>query len=241
MMKENNTKLIGGMLTLAVVLATVTGQAQTSQPSSKVTAKTANLILVKDSIGTAGWQTLFSNTIKTANQKDLFISASFEVGLYTDTLVSSKNMVKDTSSAEATVQIQVLLDGKAVEPGSVVYGRRKQTLSATLEGAIGTCLTNVVNSDGTTSIVVDETCVLPEVIELILDTMDAASFNFVAVDVPQGVHTISVQAGISTTTTTTTPNTGGSASAHALVGKGSMTVESVRLIKDPNVEVAQVP
>src|SRR5437773_10551387 len=82
MMKTNNNKLIGGMLTLAVVLAAVTGQAQTSQPSSKVTAKTANLILVKDTTGTAGWQTLFSNTIKTANQKDLFISASFEVGLY---------------------------------------------------------------------------------------------------------------------------------------------------------------
>jgi hypothetical protein len=233
MMKTNYNKLIGGMLTLAVVLAAVTGQAQTSQPSSKVTAKTANLTLVKDTTTTGGWQTLFSNTIKTANQKDLFISASFEVGLYTDTLVSSKNMVKDTSSAEATVQIQVLLDGIAVEPGSVVYGRRKQTLSATLEGAIAKCLSLVVNSDGTTSIVVDEDCVQPEVIELILDTMDAASFNFVAVDVPQGVHTISVQASIGTLTSTT--STGGSASAHALVGKGSMTVESVRLIKDPNV------
>jgi len=230
-MKETkNSKLIGGMLTLAVVLAAVTGQAQTSQPSAKVTAKTANLTLVKDTTGTGGWQTLFSNTIKTANQKDLFISASFEVGLYTDTLVSSKNMVKDTSSAEATVQIQVLLDGTAVEPGSVVYGRRKQTLSATLEGAIANCLT----VDPTTgSIILDPTCVQPEIIELILDTMDAASFNFVAVDVPQGIHTISVQASIGTLTTTT--STGGSASAHALVGKGSMTVESVRLIKDPNV------
>jgi len=61
--------------------------------------------------------------------------------------------------------------------------------------------------------------------------MDAASFNFVAVDVPQAWHLISVQARIDTT---------GSAGNRLLdgvgtVGKGSMTVESVRLIKDPNV------
>src|SRR5205823_5539483 len=176
---------------LVAVFGASTANAQ-SQPSSKVTAKTANLTLLPKTTGTGDWQTLFSNTIKTANQKDLFISASLEVGLFTRTLVSSKNMTKDMSVADANVQVQVLLDGKAVEPGSVVYGRRTQTLSATLEGAIAGCLSIVLNADGSQSIVVDPTCVLPETIELILDSMDAASFNFVAVDVPQGVHTIAV-------------------------------------------------
>src|SRR5437867_5785384 len=235
MMKVKNSQFMVAMLALS--LAAVSGYAQTSQPSSKVTAKTANLTLLPSTTGTGGWQTLLSNTIKTANQKDLFIGASFEVGLYTQTLVSSKNMVKDTSTADAKVQVRVLLDGtRVVEPGDVVYGRRKQTLSATLEGAIGGCLSLVTNLDGTVSIVVDPLCVLPETIELILETMDAASFNFVAVDVPQGVHTISVQARIDTDTSVQT----GTASAEGLVGKGSMTVESVRLIKDPNV-VLDVP
>jgi len=120
-----------------------------------------------------------------------------------------------------------------VEPGAVVFGRRTQTLSSTLEGAIGGCLSLVTNLDGTTSIAVDTNCVTPETIELILDSMDAASFNFVAVDVPQGVHLISVQARIDTTGSAQT----GSWSALGTVGKGSMTVESVRLIKDPNVPV----
>jgi len=53
------------------------------------------------------------------------------------------------------------------------------------------------------------------------------------VDVPQGVHLISVQARIDTTGSAQT----GSWSALGTVGKGSMTVESVRLIKDPNVPV----
>jgi len=207
------------------------------QPSAKVTAKTANLTLLPETSGTGAWQTLLSNTIKTAYQKDLFIGASFEVGLYTQTLVSSKNMVRDTSTADAKVQVRVLIDGtRVVEPGNVVYGRRKQTLSATLEGAIAGCLSLVTNLDGTVSIVVNPTCVLPETIELILDSMDAAAFNFVAVNVPQGVHTISVQARIDTTGSAQT----GSWKALGAVGKGSMTVESVRLIKDPNV-ILDVP
>jgi len=239
MTKVNNPKWIVGVLALSLALPLVvtTGRAQTSQPSSKVTAKTANLTLLPATTTTGGWQTVLANTIKTANQKDLFISASFEVGLYTDTLVRSKLMVSDTSTAKASVKVRVLIDGtRVVEPGEVVYGRRSQTLSATLEGAIAGCLTIVTNLDGSLSIVLDPTCVQPEVIELILDTLDAASFNFVAVDVPQGVHTISVQAQIDSSGTVQN----GTFEAKGLVGKGSVTVESVRLIKDPNV-VLDVP
>jgi len=230
-MKISTSKL-PGMLALSL-LSIVPGQTTyaQSQPSAKVTAKTANVTLLPKTTGTGGWQTLLVNTIKTANQKDLFIGASFEVGLFTATKVTSKNLTPDTSTATANVQVRVLLDGNVVEPGQVVFGRRTQTLSATLEGAIGKCLSLVTNLDGSVSIVVDPNCVTPEIIELILDSMDAATFNFVAVDVAQGVHTVSVQARIDTTGSAQT----GSWSALGAVGKGSMTVESVRLIKNPNV------
>ena len=52
---------------------------------------------------------------------------------------------------------------------------------------------------------------------------------------PQGVHTISVQARIDTGGSAQT----GSFSALGTVGKGSFTVESVRLIK--NEDVPEVP
>jgi len=234
MMNAKNSKLIVGMLalSLALPLALTTGQAQ-SGPSAKVTAKTSNVNLINATTGTNDWATIsgFGNTIKTANQKDLFIGVSLEVGLYTQTLVKSKNMVSDTSTAHSSVEIQVLVDGKAAEPGSVVYGRRIQTLTATLEGAIASCLTIVTNANGSLSIVLDPACVTPEEIELILDTMDAATFNFVAVDVPQGLHDISVQARIIAGTEVQT----GSASATATVAKGTLTVESVRLIKNEDV------
>ena len=233
-MKVVMSKLAVALLGLTLAFAVTTSHAQ-NQPSAKVTAKTANLTLLPKTT-TNDWHTVLANNIKTANQKDLFISASFEVGLYTQTLVNSKNMQKDTSTAEATVQVRVLLDGNVVEPGRVVFGRRSQTLSATLEGAIAGCLSIVTNVDGTLSIIVDEECVTPETIELILDTMNAAAFSFVATDVPQGVHTISVQARIGTATSAQT----GSASALGMVGKGSVTVESVRLIKDEDV-VVEIP
>jgi len=237
-MKVKNSQFTIAMLALS--LAAVSGYAQ-SQPSSKVTAKTANLTLLPPTTTQSAWHTVLANNIKTANQKDLFINASLEVGLYTDTLVRSKLMVSDTSTAVASVKVRVVLDlGKPaeriVEPGEVVYGRRSQKLTATLEGAIAGCLTVATNADGSLSIVLNPLCVTPEEIGLILDTMDAASFNFVAVDVPQGVHTVSVQAQIDSTGTVQN----GTFEARALVGKGTVTVESVRLIKGENV-VLDVP
>ena len=156
--------------------------------------------------------------------------------MFTRTQAKSKNLVADVSLAEAQVEVRVLVDGVPAQPGTVVYGRRSQTLSATLEGAISGCLSLVTNIDGSTSIIVDTNCVAPESIELILDTMDAAHFNFVAVDVPVGVHTIAAQARIETDSSAQE----GEAEALATVGKGTLTVESVRLIKDEDVPV-EVP
>jgi len=230
-MKTRMSSLISGIVTLSLALPLVIGTADAqNQPSSKVTAKTANITLLEKTTGTGAWKPLLFNTIKTANQKDLFITASLEVGLFTQTLVSSKNLQKDTSTATANVQVRVMVDGTNAEPGQVVYGRRTQTLSATLEGAIAGCL-SITNLGGFPSIVLDTNCVAPETIELILDSMDAASFSFVAVDVPVGVHTVLVQARIDTTGSADT----GSYSAFGTVGKGTVTVESVRLIKDEDV------
>src|SRR5262245_46474764 len=233
------TRNVTGMLTAAAftwVLCSSTALAQ-NQPASKVTAKTADFTLLPEIANTSSqpiqgqWMTLLSNRIKTSNQKDLFIGASFEVGLYTKTLVRSKLMVSDTSKAVAKVEVRVLVDGVPAQPGAVTFGRRSQTLSATLEGAISGCLSLSTNLDGSVSIVLNEACVRAEEIELILDTMDAASFNFVAVDVPQGIHTISVQAQIGVEGAVQN----GEYRAAALVGKGSMTVESIRLIKAEDV------
>src|SRR5437899_1897419 len=226
-------RMIAGMIAVAVLGVGVVAAAQ----SSKVTAKTAAINLIPRTTGTGAWQTILSNSIKVPNNKDLFVTVSLEAGLFTQTLVSSKTGTKDTSTSQAAVHVRVLLEGsRVVEPGEVVFGSRTQTLSATLEGMIANCLFIVTNPDGTQSILLDPACVTPETIELILDTMQATSFSFVAVDVPVGVHSVSVQARVDTTAGMQT----GTASAMATVGKGSLVVESVRLVKDPNV-ILEVP
>jgi len=205
-------------------------------PSSKVTAKTSALTLIPKSNGNGEWQTVLANRIKTANQKDLLVTASLEVGLFTKTTVNSKNMIEDTAMGQAEVEVRVLVDGKPIEPGVVVFGRRTQTLSATLEGAIGSCLVTTTNLDGSFSTTVNLECVTPENISLTLDSLQATSFSFVAVDVPQGIHTVSVQARVATIGSAQF----GSYSALALIGKGSLFAESIRLVKSPDV-VLEVP
>jgi len=110
----------------------------------------------------------------------------------------TRTAVPPEAQAKAGVHVRVLLDGQQVEPGVVVYGRRIQTLA----------------SDAS--------------IELQQESLDANSFSFVAVDVPQGVHQICVQARVDTGGT-------GDFSAEGAVGKGTVTVESVRLINGEDV------
>jgi hypothetical protein len=72
----------------------------------------------------------------------------------------------------------------------------------------------------------DQNCVTPETIELILSTRNAASFDYVASNVPVGTHMISLQARI---TSTTSVDTGAAtAEAEALVGKGTLVGQIVR-------------
>jgi hypothetical protein len=139
--------------------------------------------------------------------------------------VKSKGGTKDTSTATATIEVRVLIDGTTpAAPGTVVYAERMQQLDATLEGIIGSCITQ---DPVTGAITVDYDCATPEEIELIQQTMSANSFNFVA-DVDAGTHTVQVQARISSTTGVDT----GEAEAKGLVGMGAVTVEEVRMVKD---------
>src|SRR5262245_18467377 len=211
---------------LALPLAIQTSHAG-GLPAAQFAFSTSNLALIKQTSGTNGWVTILAAPIKTPSSKELYVNASLEAGLFTQTLVRSKNNKKDSSTAGVAIQVQALIDGQPMPPGTVTYAARTQTLSATLEGAIAGCLTTVTNADGTTSIILDPNCVTPEEIELILSTLNAASFNFVASNVGVGTHTVSLQARISSSTSVQQ----GTASAKGLVGKGTMICQILRAVK----------
>jgi hypothetical protein len=222
-------------LAIALLAASAAGQ---SQPSSKVTAQ-VGLINVMDELsvttnssgGTVGvWTDVLRNHLKTPNQKDVFIGVSLEVGLLTDTLVRSKNAVSDTSMSAAGVEVRVLIDGVEALPGTITFGRRTQTFTAKFQGIIDGCLALDTN---TWSIVIDPDCVQPEELQLVLETMNANAFHFIAADLAAGVHTIQVQARINLGASAQA----GSARARALIGHGAVTVESVRMIRNEDIEL----
>jgi len=236
----NMNQYLGKVLSAVAAIALtapLASLADSTNASAKVTLQTSYLNVLgpitNSTAGsgpiTTGWQTVLEQNLKMANNHDLLISAGFEVGLYTSTTVSSKLMVTDTSTATASVKVRALVDGVEAAPGTVVYGKRTQQLSATLEGAIAGCLSIITNSAGNPQIVLDTNCVLPEIIGLVQDTVSANSFLFTAPNLSSGFHNIAIQARIDALG----DNQNGTFKAAALVGKGTMTAESVRLAKDP--------
>jgi hypothetical protein len=209
------------LVTLAVFVAT----SAFALPSSKFAAHVKDLVIVEDATSQA-WTTVLTADIKTPNKKDLLIGASFETGIYTRTKVKGKGGDPLTASAEGNLQIRVLIDGVTTKvlPKEVTYDYRKQTLNAVLGGVIEQCTCVVDPLTGTCTIIVADNCdVTDEEIELILDTMAAHHFNFVAKDLTSGEHTVEVQISISS-------DTNGDATATVTVGNGSLTVEEVRAI-----------
>lgn len=212
------------------------------------------------------YTTIMKNTIKTANPSDLLADVSLECGIYTDTTVRSKGGTKDTSTANAGVKVRVLVDGEEMLPGPVTFCSRKQEMSAVFQGIFsasdecavavldeatgeqatdefgnlmwdfdldclaGECLT--VEND---AIVIDETCLLPEELQLLLETMNANAFNFMIPDVGVGTHTIEVQAHLFDNQAVQA----GEAASYSFLGKGSVAVEEVKMIKGEDIVLGQ--
>ena len=208
---------------LAIGILGLASTSALAQPT-KATAKVGNVNVLNQT--TLGWTTILSNTIMTAQENALFIDVSLETGLYVQTKTRS-NGNKDTSSAEATIKVQVLVDGVPAYPGDVVFDRSNQTLSATLGGILENC----TDSNGDGDIDLNDCTLAPEEIELIQDTMAAHSFNFILDNLAPGEHAVEVQAMISTSSS----SGAGSASSNATIGNGSVTIEAVRLNKGENI------
>jgi len=232
-------KLFG--LSLAVVLTVFLAFGSALAANAKVSAQCGDVSFVE---GGDPYTTIFTQDIRTPANWDLFIDVSLECGLTTDTTVISKLLAKAVADAEAIVKVRVLVDPKfdddnnllnleaIAEPGEIIFARRHQTLIAEFAGDISGALSIV---DG--ALVIDEDLIEPEMLQLILDTMAAHSFNFIVPDLPVGDHTVVVQAEltyIESTEGTELPAEA-AAAADAYLGKGSVTIEEVRMIKGENV------
>jgi len=218
-------------IVLAVILVAMIGATgafaqENPNASAKATAQITNLTVISwsglDTVGPPFThfraQKVLEQTIKTANKKDLFIDVSLQSALFTDTVVKSKNMQRDTSTAGAAVWVVVVIDDEAMAfPGVVEWNARVQQLTAVLQGEIES-----VTAEG------DPVIGDPEEIGLFIGTLSVNSFNFIIPDVSSGMHNIKVYAAVGTYA----DYEQGDANAVAVIGLGSMTVEEVRMVKD---------
>lgn len=217
--------------------------------SAKNTLQMSGLAVVEGNAASAadtdsGWQTVLGNAdnmfapdavaIHTSQQKDLVFGASFECGVFTQTEARSKGGNKDTSSAEARVEIRIIVDpgtsyARMAYPGEVTYCYRYQELSATLQGILDLACTDTDGDGQLDSCNLD--VVDSESVELVQSTLNANAFFFALDDLGSGNHNIVVQSRI----TSSTNFADGSASATALIGKGAVTVEEARLLKGGDI------
>src|SRR5216684_3523581 len=137
MRKNRNIKtvmcVVPGIVLALALAAPLSSYADSTNASAKVTIQTSYLnVLGPITNSTAatdinsGWQTVLEQDLKMANNHDLLMVASFEIGLLTSTTVSSKLMIQDTSTATASVKVRALVDDAEASPGDVVYGKRTQ-------------------------------------------------------------------------------------------------------------------
>jgi hypothetical protein len=222
-----------------LLLISAIGFSNAFAASAKATSSAGDLATVRFNSAAK----IFEQKIHTASQKDLFIDVSLECGLTTNTKVMSKALKRAISEAEATVKVWVEVDGKPAAPGVVTFARRYQGLIAEFAGAFSTDKSEwqacfVTDSDtGITTI--DETCLTEEMLALILDTMTANSFDFIMPDLAAGDHTVTVYADLSYQHTGQEFVDSADLSkwapeditTRAYIGKGSVTIESVRMVK----------
>jgi len=230
-----------------------TGRATSSSlPSSKAAVALGDLIDLGALASTdnaptddTGYVTVMQTYIKTPNQKDLSADVAIQCGLVTDTTAKSKGGGKDVSSAEGKVSIRVKAtntdsgevryfepseSGTAPDggPRGVTYCSRFQQLEASFAGLSCT-------ADLFTGIV---TCEDPEELRLLLETLNANSFNYVLADTSTGVWKIEVQARAESSVALGGSGLG-SAKGEAFVGLGSTRIETLRLVKGVQTDPIQ--
>ena len=234
------------LFTLVVAASAFAIASFSSAHAAKFAAQISNFELVPTTVcsatdvqnndcSSAAWTTVLSTTIKMPNQKDLLINGSLQSAVGTSTTVASKGGTKSTSTASATINVRVLVDGNpstacggiscpngVAYPWQVTYNARLQQLSAQLLGL--NCKTDL-----TTGAI---TCTDPETIALLIQTTSANAFNFVAPNLTAGTHTIELQVNVGTSAQSDTVAAGAQATAE--VGVGTLTVEDVQATNLPS-------
>ena len=159
-------------------------------------------------------------TLDVAQQKDLLIGVSAQIGLHTLTQAKGKNTEPSLGSATASGSVNVTLElrdpdtGAVVQtaaPGQVTFASRLQELKVDVTDTDTDFLTEVT-------------------VSLLLDTTAAHHFNFIGVDLDQGVYDVVAVFDLSAFVAIVGEDA--IAEAKVTLGPRMVTVQEVRAAKD---------
>jgi hypothetical protein len=180
------------LLVLALFCGTTSAQSVNAARHAVADVRDVNKVVTDTQ-----WTTLLSTSIRKPGKKDLFILVSLECGMFTGTPVEA--------FADAVVVVRALVDGAATRPGIVSYCGKTNALIPPFTGLTG-CSSSSLSSCGFSSAERAE----------ITRSLRSHDFNFLLLDLPKDIHTVSVQARVMK---------GASVGpAFGVVGKGSLEV-----------------
>ena len=246
-------KKFGCALVALVFVASSTLAFADSLPSSKWAWALDDLIALGTSADTdpagpppsstdTSWVNVLRTFIKAPGGKELALGVSLQCGIVTDTTVKSVGGTSDVSSARGRVRVRVKLthpdgDTSFAEPANGIDANFDQSNPSTVPGLtycdrvqrLEAKFAGLSCTAGLGGVV---TCTNPEELRLLLKTLYATHFNFLAANLPlSGVYKIEVQARAQADVALG-GSTLGAAKAEAFVGAGALSVETIRLVKD---------
>jgi hypothetical protein len=197
---------------LAFLIASAGDRATaTHQPADKVIASGSKVEVFSPDQEV----TLLKGTIRSSSTSDLMLHVTAECSLTTNVTTVGN----DDQSAEGKVEVWVEIDGKPVGINNI--GTSTTTSEAKDDGKAVFC--NRAYHRKTSMF--DDT---NATIETFFRTQDANGFNWVALNVGNGIHTVEVKANLTETATN-------NATAKAAVGDRTMIVEPAKLANDASV------
>ena len=176
------------------------------QPANKAAVAASNLEVMKAQAEEGSGSeavTLFATQIRTSDKADLVMEVTAECALVTDIV----NLGNSDSESVAQVKIWAEVDGQPVSIGrgvdadTVVFCNR----------AFRKVITDLDDEDAQ--------------FETFLRTRAAHAFNWIALNVPSGIHDIEIKSRLEVTVT-------GVGNAEALIGKRTLVVDPIRLPHD---------
>lgn len=157
-----------GLAIAALALAGFMSGPAWAEPATKHGVAAADGKIVPATSTVDAWTDILTATFKTGGAKDMTVDFTAECVLITDNNAEKGNAKKDRSTA--SLRVRVLVDGVEAIPGPVTLCQRVVELEFDGDGFLSA-----------------------DTIDLLINTLSTHGFNFVALDVGQGLHTVKVQ------------------------------------------------